>query len=119
MTILIVEDDPDLLVSLTQDLRQLTRGVPVETAANGLAAIPLLPGDIHVVVSDIEMPQMNGLKLLARVRENYPWIAVILMTGNHIYKKADVRRLGATDLLCKPFSVADLWVRIAPLLPKP
>ena len=61
-------------------------------------------GDIDVVVSDIQMPEMSGIQLLARLQAMNQALPVILMTGyGHIVGSAQVLAMGAADYLMKPF----------------
>jgi CheY-like chemotaxis protein len=80
--VLLVEDEPMLLSFLTMLLEDAD--IQVRTATNGLEALDVLE-DVHpdAVVSDLRMPDMDGLELLHRVRENpdLQRIPFILLTG--------------------------------------
>ena len=60
--------------------------------------------DIDVVVSDIQMPEISGIQLLARIRAMDHTLPIILMTGYaHLLNPAQVMAIGAADYLMKPF----------------
>ena len=63
----------------------------------------------NIVVSDIEMPNLNGLDLLAKIKETYPEIQVIIMTSLEQDKyKDNALQLGANDFLKVPFTAEQL-----------
>ena len=79
--ILLVDDDPNLLAACERNFR---RQFSLETATGGETALEMLAarGPYAVVVSDRQMPQMDGITLLARVRERAPDTVRIMLTGN-------------------------------------
>ena len=80
ISILYVDDEEILRVVTQQYLN--SRGFPIETAASGAEALEkLATGGYDVVVSDYEMPKMNGIALLKEVRIRYPDLPFILFTG--------------------------------------
>jgi EAL domain-containing protein (putative c-di-GMP-specific phosphodiesterase class I) len=100
--VLLVDDDPSVL-TVTQ--RVLEKGGHEVVACNsGRAALALLAGDeFDVMVSDIEMPGISGLKLLRAVREHDLDLPVVLMTGNPVIQSAiDAVGYGAFRYLIKP-----------------
>jgi EAL domain-containing protein (putative c-di-GMP-specific phosphodiesterase class I) len=79
--VLVAEDEQALQRAVARSLRQA--GFDVETAENGRAAVALLAAsDFDAVVSDIRMPDMDGLELLRSVRERNLEVPVILVTGS-------------------------------------
>ncbi len=79
-TVLIVDDEPEVLDSLRrilrdQDYRILSTTSPVE------ALSMIEGGGIDVLISDIDMPGMTGIELVARVRQSYPDVVRMLLTG--------------------------------------
>jgi CheY-like chemotaxis protein len=84
--ILLVEDDPHLLSALKRTLRQFS----VRVATNAAEALDMVREDrgIAVCVADMHMPGMTGLRLLARLREEYPEIVRIMLTGDSDVKTA-------------------------------
>lgn len=79
--ILFVDDDPNLLASLERNLR---RQFNLETAAGGEAGLAKIAknGPFAVVVSDRQMPNMDGIQFLSRVREQTPNAVRVMLTGN-------------------------------------
>jgi two-component system response regulator HydG len=111
-SILVVEDDESALRAMMQLLRG--EGYEVRGAENGRAALTALgelPADL--IVTDLEMPGLDGFGLLAAVREQRLQVPVIVVTSHH-ETKAAVRamREGAYDYLNKPVDVDALLVAI-------
>lgn len=78
--ILIVDDEESIRNALARHYR--LKGYDVDTAENGVAAMVKLAEQFwHVVISDIMMPQMDGIDLLRRIRSEYPMTRVIMITG--------------------------------------
>ncbi len=79
--LLIVDDESEIREMLSRNFRML--GYEVQTAVNGIEALGLLAGTrTDVVVSDIRMPEMDGVSLLREIRRQYPMIRVIMITGH-------------------------------------
>src|SRR6058998_2920453 len=102
--VLIVDDDPALLQALPQTLRLRMGGVTVETADSAAEALDRLAArDYDAVVTDIKMPGMDGLALLAEIRTRRPDTPTLIITG-HGEHELVVRALrgGACDFIQKP-----------------
>jgi len=114
--ILIVDDESMVLSMLREVVSH--EGYFVSTAKSGEQALDLLRQNVYdLVVSDITMPGISGLELLECVRENWPEIKVIIITGQgSIETKATAFNLGAEDFLDKPFHFDDLLKRIKDVL---
>ncbi|MFZ5620719.1 MAG: sigma-54-dependent transcriptional regulator [Pseudomonadota bacterium] len=108
-TVLIVEDDPGLREALCDTLE--LAGYTVVAATDGPAALELMErSPIGMVVSDVQMPDMDGYGLLKRIRSRHPDLPVVLMTAYGTVQKAvDAMHCGASDYLTKPFA-ADVLV---------
>lgn len=106
--ILIVEDDPTLRMALRDTLE--TAEFQVFEAENGKEGLlQLMHQDIDVVVSDVQMDQMDGEQLLRATREKFPAIPFVMMTAHASVERAvAAMRDGATDYLQKPFEAASL-----------
>jgi signal transduction histidine kinase len=103
-TVLIVDDDAAMLKALADALLIRMPEIGVETAESGREALErVLRHDFDVIVTDIKMPGMDGLELLARVRELRPDTPTLLITGHGEHDLA-VRALrgGAFDFIQKP-----------------
>lgn len=82
--LLVVDDDPLVLKMLERIL--VNAGFQVLTAKNGLAAIRIVQsvqGDIDLLVSDVEMPEMGGTALAAAMRVSYPEVPILFISGNN------------------------------------
>ena len=95
--ILIVEDDADLREALEDTLS--LEGWPYISAENGKEALVAMKKQaVSLVVSDVNMPLMDGHKLLAAVQENWPGLPVVLMTAyGSIDQAVDAMRKGVAD----------------------
>ena len=104
--VLLVDDEPAVLFTLREIL--LDRGHEVAEARNGREALAQLDG-VAVVVTDIAMPEMDGLALLSALRERDASLPVILMTAHGSEKIAvEAMKGGAYDYLAKPFDIDEL-----------
>jgi two-component system chemotaxis response regulator CheB len=103
--VLLVDDDPGLLFALSKDLSSDQDAYRLILAQNGRAAMEILAREtISLVVSDVNMPEINGFELLAAIREKYPQIGVILMTAYGTDKMRQiVKDCGCLHFLEKPF----------------
>jgi two-component system, sensor histidine kinase and response regulator len=104
LSVLIVDDDPALLQALPQTLRLRMGGVTVETADSAAAALDRIAAqDYDAIVTDIKMPGMDGLTLLAEIRTRRPDTPTLIITG-HGENELVVRalRAGASDFIEKP-----------------
>ena len=110
--ILVVDDDADQRASLKDDLEH--EGFAVELAAGGRAGLERVRrGGIDLVVSDIKMPDLDGLDLLSEVRAVDPSLCVIIITGfGSIDTAIRAVKLGAYDYLPKPFETDHLLLLI-------
>ena len=106
--LLIVEDEPELLEILKDICSEKTQNI--HTAANGVEALAVLQNHrIDAIVSDINMPVMGGLQLLANLRSRGFEIPFIFLTGHGDQNLRDqALRFGATDFLDKPFDEESL-----------
>jgi CheY-like chemotaxis protein len=115
--ILVVDDEPAVLFALSEALADKRRGLQVVTAADGREAMRVLQAEkVHLVVSDLRMPEVDGFELLTHLRRNHPSLPVILMTALGTAETS--ARLGGEALEClsKPFDVEVLRQKIADML---
>ena len=103
-TILIVDDDPDLLAALPDALRTRMNGVTVETVDSAAVALErIAKSDFDAIIADIKMPGMDGLELLAEIRGRHPDIPTLMITGHGETDLAvSALRGGASDFIRKP-----------------
>jgi DNA-binding NtrC family response regulator len=102
--VLIVDDDPALLQALPEALRIRIAGLTVDTADSGAAALEQITArDYDAIVTDIKMPGMDGLEVLAEIRRHRPDTPILMITG---YGELDLvvqaLRAGAYDFIRKP-----------------
>ncbi len=106
-TILLTEDDASVLYALALVLEQA--GYRVLKAANGRDALLMLSGQVQLLITDLWMPNMDGLALLEEVRRAFPRLEVVMITGNATVASAvQAMKAGAFDYLTKPFTPPDL-----------
>ncbi len=113
-TVLLVDDEPALLEAFRQALSLLRNPFILETAENGREAIETLSrGPVDLVVTDLEMPVLDGFQLIAHMRRFHPLTRVIVMT-NSPYSDARSRILGLGPLtfIEKPLDLPQLIDRI-------
>lgn len=112
LKILVVEDDQFLREAITESLDRL--GAKVITAGDGKEAFALLSENtVDLVISDVQMPVMNGLDLLRNIRKDNPRVPVVLLaTGEAQVNEEQAIKEGAAGLLYKPFSLKALKERI-------
>ncbi|MCG5055600.1 MAG: sigma-54 dependent transcriptional regulator [Myxococcales bacterium] len=106
--LLVVDDDEAMRDLLREELED--EGFPVEVATGGRGALQRLQrGDIQVVVSDVRMPDIDGLDLLREIQALDPRPLVVTITGfGSIDTAIRAVKLGAFDYLTKPFEFKDL-----------
>ena len=105
--ILIVEDNESLRLLIQVVLEQ--QGFTVVAVENGVQALETLRQDARfdAMMSDIHMPEMDGLSLIRFVRRNFPAIPIIIASA-YLYQLQHVHKLGATQALHKPFTNREL-----------
>ncbi|MFI3138392.1 MAG: sigma-54 dependent transcriptional regulator [Methylococcaceae bacterium] len=113
--VLIVEDDPALREALCDTLE--IEGYRVVTACNGTDALSQLAKHrFQLVVSDVQMPVMDGLQLMHNMQQQYATTPILLMTAYGTVPKAvAAMQSGAIDYLIKPFSADVLVQKVATL----
>ena len=110
--ILIVEDSPTMRALLTSALEDLEVPVKITEAESGFEALRLLPRDSYdLIVTDINMPDINGLELISFVRNNASYRAIPLVIVSTEGSERDRDKgvgLGADAYLVKPFEPDEL-----------
>jgi len=115
--IMVVDDEADLEILIKQKFRRQIREKVYEFsfAANGAEALRLLQEqpDIDMILSDINMPEMDGLTLLTKLAEQNPLLKSVIVSA---YGDMDNIRVamnrGAFDFLCKPINFEDLELTV-------
>lgn len=114
MRILVVDDEKIKRITLADDLA--TQGYDVVTAANGQEALAQLEaGHFDVVVTDLKMPEVDGLELLRQIKQGpMAELDVIMMTAyGSIPVAVEAVKLGAFDFITKPFRNEDIFPILA------
>jgi DNA-binding response OmpR family regulator len=105
--IVIVDDEPHICEALRDSLQ--ADGYDVIAAHDGQTALALIAleiqrGPIAGVILDMEMPVVNGIEMLRRLRGQYPNLPILMISAHHDRNMADeVMRIGANAYLAKPF----------------
>jgi len=112
-TILVVDDEPNYQIVLSELLRD--EGYEVFTADNGISGLKIARDtDLDLVISDMKMPGMDGIELLAKLKKSNRHLPVILITAYaEVEKAVEAMHLGAFTYLAKPFSNEQLIASVA------
>ncbi len=118
-TILIVDDSTSLRIVVKIALERA--GYLVLEAGDGKQALAALEkaGKVHLIISDVNMPNMNGIELLAQIRQHarHKFVPVIMLTTeNQNEKKEQGRAGGAKAWICKPFDPPQLIDAVSKLI---
>ena len=115
-TILVVDDNPDVINSLKIGLEDATRGYRILGVENGQKCLQMLKDNIipDVILLDIMMPQMSGWEVFDRIKENPSWntIPVIFLTARTDRIAKNAGSFLGEDYIEKPFEIVDLKNRI-------
>ena len=120
--ILVVDDEESLRLLLSRALQKA--GYEVVTAANGAAAVELFraqPADL--VITDLVMPEKEGIETILELRQLQPGLKIIAMSGGGYMEAQDylqmAGKLGAMGTLSKPFTAQRVQELVAELLQEP
>ncbi|HUK89308.1 MAG TPA: sigma-54 dependent transcriptional regulator [Blastocatellia bacterium] len=110
--IVVVEDELPMCELLTAFFTD--RGYQVTAVQDGERALERVrDGDCALIITDIKLPGMSGLELLARLRLEWPELAVIVMTAfGSISSAVEAMKLGAEDYVAKPFQLDELMITV-------
>ena len=110
--VLLVDDEQGFLEAMSKRLAR--RGLTVRMAPGGQAALDMLEAELSdVVILDQKMPQMDGLTTLSQIRERFPGVKVIMLTGHATVDSAvSGIALGAFDYLVKPCDLDTLLAQV-------
>ena len=104
MKVLLVEDDQAMARMCAKLIHRRGHCAVVARSSEEAVRIVSDRDDIDVVVSDVQMPEMNGIQLLAMLHTMKNTLPVVLMTGyGHLVSSAQVLAMGAAGYIVKPF----------------
>jgi YesN/AraC family two-component response regulator len=121
MTTILLADDEDLLREGVREILELSDFQVIE-ARDGIEALELFAvNNVDLVISDIVMPNMDGVDFVSRLRESFPAVPILTISGGSRVVSArfglDSALLsGASDSLTKPFTAAQLLEKVNALL---
>jgi len=111
MRLLLIEDEPDLLDSLAQALRE--EGYAVDTAEDGLEGLDkALTWDYNAIVLDGMLPRLDGWGVLERLRLRKPTPVIMLTARDGSRDRVRGLDQGADDYMVKPFDLGELFARL-------
>jgi putative two-component system response regulator len=116
---LVVDDEPSVRRSLTRMLQ--AQGFTCLEAGSGREGLQVLErtGEIPLIISDMRMPELDGMGFLEAVRQKFPDSSVIMLSGiSETTTAVDCLHLGAADFLLKPISLGELQARVSRALEK-
>jgi len=114
--ILLVEDEPGLLLTLSDLLE--SEGYTVETATNGPAGLAKgKAGSFDLIILDVMLPGKNGFEVCRELRQEGADVAILMLTAKtQVIDRVVGLKLGADDYLTKPFDPSELLARVEALL---
>jgi len=106
--ILVVDDEENARIGLSRLLAQ--EGFLVESVANGYEALDYLrQQDVNLIVTDINMPEMNGIAFLRELNKHFPKSNVIMITAyGGVESYIEAMNLGAFEYINKPVKIDEL-----------
>lgn len=109
--ILICDDEKDIVAALRICLA--AEGYEIFEAYNGIEALKTIEAnDIHLVLLDIMMPEMDGISTLAKIRENYNMPVLFISAKSEDADKILGLNIGADDYITKPFNIIEVVARV-------
>ena len=115
MRILIVEDEPEIVRFLTLELQH--EGYETESCPDGKSGLErALSGGFDLVLLDVMLPQMSGVEVLRRLRQESAVPVIFVTARDAVMEKVNGLDLGANDYITKPFHIEELLARIRMVL---
>ena len=111
LTVLVVDDDREIVESIAIFLQ--ADGYLVRKAYNGLEALDIvMTENVHLIILDIMMPELDGIKTLLKVRESKNLPIILLSAKSEDADKILGLTAGADDYITKPFNPSELVARV-------
>lgn len=119
MSLLLIEDDPNMVLSLSLALNDA--GFKVESASDGLEGLDLARfNKYELILLDCNLPRLSGFDIVKRLRAGKIATPIIILTVlGELNDKIELFDLGADDYLTKPFAFSELLARVKALLRRP
>jgi len=119
MSLLLIEDDPNMVLSLSLALNDA--GFKVESASDGLTGLDLARfNKYELILLDCNLPKLSGFDVVKRLRAEKDVTPIIILTVlGELNDKIELFDLGADDYLTKPFAFFELLARVKALLRRP
>ena len=115
MRVLIIEDEPDLLASLAQALRE--EGYAVDTANNGDDGLFSAEGtDYDAILLDVMLPGLDGWEILKRLRKTKKTPVLMLTARDQTRDRVKGLDTGADDYVVKPFDLEEVFARLRAII---
>ena len=110
--VLLVDDEKEFIETLAE--RMENRGMDVSATTSAIEALKMAEKESYdAIILDLKMPEMDGIEVLAALKEKNPELQVILLTGHATVQKGiEAMKLGAMDFLEKPFDIKVLSEKI-------
>lgn len=110
--VLLVDDEKDFLESMSERMR--LRGMDVTTASSAKEALVLIEIDVFdAVILDFQLPEMDGMAVLKKIKARHPEAQIILLTGHaSLERGVEAIKIGASDFLEKPADIEALSKKI-------
>ena len=115
-SVLVVDDNESVREVLTIMLSR--RGYWCESATNGIEAMQIVKqSNFDAVITDLQMPEMDGIVLMRELRQHFSDLPVMVMTGQPDDSLVEsAMSAGARELLSKPFEISELMMRLQKML---
>jgi CheY-like chemotaxis protein len=119
-TILVLDDEPQIRALLKRLLEKAGHRV-IEAAEGREAVRAVQEGPVHLIITDVIMPEKGGLETMMELHRDFPDINIIIMSGK-VQTKSDVfknmtRQFGVKYVFQKPFDTQELLARVQELVP--
>jgi len=110
--VLLVDDEKDFLDSMSE--RMVLRGMNVSTASSASEALARIEKEVFdAIILDFQLPEMDGLDVLKKIKAKHPEAQIILLTGHaSLEKGVEAMKIGASDYLEKPADIDALSKKI-------
>lgn len=116
--ILVVNDDKDMVRSLKENLSEMSDNYDVRTSDDGKNALEILGKEkLDLVILNIQIPGINGLRILTELHNRGIWLPIIITTDSNLNEKTNILRdYGIVDLIKKPFRPEEIVIKIEDIM---